>query len=166
MSWRPLTLALAGLALAACESPTTPPPLAQRAVTAPAFSLGQGSGFNVRLPATASFLNPCNGETVNLTGYEHVMVTKTDTTADLHINVANVTGTGATTGTVYHFSYTENRAQVVSTDGTWSLTMNVNEVMVAKGKAPNFMVHLTEALSFDGTNVSVKLHGDPYGVCH
>ncbi|MDE3128218.1 MAG: hypothetical protein KGL38_09425, partial [Gemmatimonadota bacterium] len=86
-------LALAGLALAACESPVTPAPVAQRSAGAPvAFNLGGPNHQNVTAPLSGYLYSPCNGEIVNVAGTEHAVVAYSDTTYNIHVNTSDVAG--------------------------------------------------------------------------
>lgn len=160
-------LALAGLALAACESPTTPAPIAQRSSGAPvAFNLGQGTRQVVQIPLSGYLYNPCNGETVNLAGTEHAVIAETDTSTTAHVNTSDVAGTGATTGALYHLNVTERLLFLESPgNGTWSTTTQANEEVIASGKTPNFTAHFTETLGYNGSTWYDNITGNR-GTCH
>jgi hypothetical protein len=148
-------LIVAGFALAACEAPTAPPQVAQRSGSSPSFSRANSSSTNGFVPFGGWIQNPCNGEYVSLSGNEHVMESITtgtnSSTYTIHVNLADVTGVGLTTGAQYHFNAAGKEYQVES-GNTFSASELLNEEVISSGKAPNFISDITETFGYDGSN--------------
>ena len=158
-------LAVACLALAACDSPTTPTPAARRSSNPPvAFNLGQGTRQNVSFPISGYLSNPCTGEQVNLAGTEHVVIAETDTSLTAHINTSDISGTGASTGALYHFNVTERVLSFSPSSGGFSYTAQANEEVIASGKTPNFTAHFTETFGYNGSGWYDNITGNT-GTC-
>ena len=112
---------------------------------------------DIPTPITA-ITNPCNGETVTLSGTFHVLVaTTSDGNGGFHMvmkdNAQNLTGIGQTTGTNYRFvsnsMFNVNVQPPFPSEFTLPATMN----LVSQGSAPNFFVQslFKVTVNADGT---------------
>jgi len=148
-------LVVAGFALAACEGPTAPTQVAQRTGSSPSFDQANTTKVNQIVPINTWLQNPCNNEWVYFSGNEHVdetvTVGATSSTYDLHLNLADVSGVGQTTGALYHFNAAAKEVQFASSS-TFSIDELVNEEVIASGNVPNFTAEITETFGWDGTN--------------
>jgi hypothetical protein len=99
--------------------------------------------FNGDIPIKASVVNPCNGETVVLTGSGHEVVRLTlngnTIHAGVHVDVGGVSGVGLTTGAKYSVSDSFNDQFNLFPGETE--TAGENYHLIAHGQAPNFVAH-------------------------
>ncbi len=148
-------LVVAGFALAACEGPTAPTQVAQRTGSSPSFDKVTTSSTNLMAPITFYLVNPCNGEKVNVSGNEHLDVTTVTAGAtsryDLHLNLADVSGVGQTTGALYHFNAAAKEFEVYSAS-TFAVDELINEEVISSGNAPNFTANIDATFGYDGSN--------------
>lgn len=99
--------------------------------------------YNVTYPTNFTVTNPCNGENVVVSGYEHDTLNITYDSnggfhGDMHANLQGVTGVGdqGNTYTVpgaYHDNLNGQVGQEETTTETFSFISN--------GSAPNFVLH-------------------------
>src|SRR5438270_4150088 len=87
--------------------------------------------------------NPCNGEAVILNGTEHIVTrTLADSSGGLHLSIHNnaqgITGTGQTTGAIYHFQsiseFDFNAKPPFPSEFSFPATLKVT----GQGTVPNF----------------------------
>jgi hypothetical protein len=110
-------------------------------------------------PFSASVLNTCTNEVVDITGVQtNTMLTKIDSAGGVHISFALVTkgtGVGEITGTSY--PYNENDLFKLESGAAGTTTLRVKSRLKGPGSVDNwdmtFMVHLT--INADGTATSV-----------
>jgi hypothetical protein len=115
--------------------------------------------FNQDIPTPIiSIINPCNGETVDLSGSVHVLAaTTSDGSGGFHLlmedNSQNLKGVGETTGAQYQFvtnsKFTVNVQPPFPSEFTLPSTMNA----VSQGSVPNFFVEalFKVTVNADGT---------------
>jgi hypothetical protein len=100
-----------------------------------------------RLPVSFSVTNPCNGETVELSGFAHFAFhVTTDDTGGIHemfeLNI-QASGTGTESGARYRISEGTSGVanSAIGTDGAQEFTFPERLLVIGQGKVPNFVLH-------------------------
>jgi hypothetical protein len=121
------------------------------ALTLPALA---DTVYNITFPVSFSVVNPCNGETVVVSGNEHDTLHMTmDGNGGFHgvfhMNLQDVSGVGDQ-GNTYRIPATfhDNINGKVGEEETLTATSNV----ISQGSAPNFLLH-------DDTHITVHPDG-------
>ena len=105
--------------------------------------------------------NPCNGETVNLTGTSTITMRETDAGSG-RVNVGvqdnlKADGVGATTGAAYRWNENQNATEnnlAVDDNGAVAINVTVDGTIVGQGRdGSNFKGHTSEHMTItpDGT---------------
>lgn len=104
--------------------------------------------------------NPCNGETVNLTGTSTITMRETDAGSG-RVNVGvqdnvKADGVGVTTGAAYRWNEVQNATDnnaTVDDNGAVAINVAINSTIVGQGNVPNFKGHTNEHMTMtpDGT---------------
>jgi hypothetical protein len=149
-------LATAALLMTACEGAT--PTVAELAAPVALAPAGQ-TKTNVREPVVGATVNPCNGETIEVSGYFHIVTTTTTTatgtTTKVHLNTAAVQGVGLDTGAKYNFIAKQSVFTVESTDGTFSQDAVTRIKNVSQGTTENSTDEQVFHVTWDGTDYTV-----------
>jgi hypothetical protein len=124
-------------------------------LTATAFAQGV---TNTTVDLTGqTIVNPCNGETIVLSGSVHIVVRNTtDSDGGIHSTIENnyqgVTGVGQTTGATYHVAnnsiFTANSKPPFPAEFSFPSTTKV----IGQGNVPNFLadVHFKATVNANG----------------
>ena len=120
----------------------------------------QNPATQTTYPIFAIVTNPCNGDTVTLTGEGHaVMRMAFDSAGGFHfVDVSNtmgpLQGVGLPSGATYKANQTVNT--VANDNGQTpqvELTMVMSEVLISQGPEPNFVVHSTVHFTVNSNGV-------------
>jgi hypothetical protein len=103
---------------------------------------------NTSIPFDASLYLPCNGDTVDASGFVHLVSTMTINgnhfSGVLHFNAQGVTGTSETTGAKYQGTgVTDDMLGGSFTNGQYRETFIARFDFIGQGSAPNSTVHET-----------------------
>jgi hypothetical protein len=105
---------------------------------------------NVDIPISGAVINPCNGETVTVSGVDHFTIHLTfdgagGFHADSHSNI-HITGTGSL-GNSYEGNEEINNPFIakVGFESTFGLTFSE----ISKGSAPNLEVHILQHITIN-----------------
>ncbi len=116
--------------------------------------------FNGIVPFSATGTNPCNGESVDLSGTNHMVISSTtDNSGGVHdgfqLNM-HVTGTGKTTGANYVADEQEHFSGTFDSGVTVTETEPISFTMISQGSAPNYIIHALAHITInpDGTTTS------------
>jgi len=148
-----------------CEGPTAPVAPPRRALgSAPAQFDEAGTTTtksNEFVDLSGTVTSPCNGDDVFLSGSEHVVQTFTTdgvtSTMKLHINVDDLKGV-STSGVEYHLNAAAHQTFEQQVAGpSYSIETVLNEELISQGSAPNWIAHITETNSYDGTTFSTTI---------
>ena len=110
----------------------------------------QNQATQTTYPITTTATNPCNGDTVVLTGEGHAVMHSTfDNNGGVHIvDVTNtmgpLQGVGVPSGVAYKANQTVSTT--INDNGStpqFELTFVMSEVLISQGAAPNFVTHTT-----------------------
>jgi hypothetical protein len=106
--------------------------------------------FNGDVPLLPSIVNPCNGETVDISGAAHEVVDETLTPSgnvhlSMHINAQGVSGIGEITGAKYSISNSINEELNFAVGQTQ--TFNNTFRIIGQGGAPNFNLHFQQHIT-------------------
>ena len=143
-------IVIASFVLAACGDSS---PVA--VTSAPRFAQ---SGFNVKTPFSGVVVNPCNGETVVLTGYLHDMFS-TDVDADggttvrVHANPQGISGVGSFGNSYNATGATNASLKIDPNTGMSEKFINVFN-LIGSGTAPNFKVR-------ENVHIIIDANGEP-----
>jgi hypothetical protein len=105
---------------------------------------------NTDIPVAPFIANPCNGETIALSGVGHLIIAETVASSGnfllrLHINGQDISGVGLTTGAKYSLSSTVNQEMTVAAGS--EETILETERVIGQGQVPNFdlkfLLHIT-----------------------
>ena len=120
----------------------------------------QNPATQTTYPITETVTNPCNGDTVTLTGEGHaVMRMEFDSTGGFHlVDVSNtmgpLQGVGFPSGAAYKSNQTVNTtANDNGQTPQVELTMVMSEVLISQGPQPNFVVHMTVHFTVNSNGV-------------
>ena len=125
-------------------------------VTMIAPPLAWGATTSTVIPAPSPILNPCNGESVDLSGNIHMTLGLTTDGSGgshfrSHINNQGVSGIGATTGSRYQIPSTGDTSLYLGSATTFTMTLD-NRV-VAQGSTPNFSFREVFHITIDANGV-------------
>jgi hypothetical protein len=96
-----------------------------------------------------TFTALCTGETITIEGTIHLVFRlNADGSAGAHENV-HLDGTGTPSGGGYAYNGETNQQLHVAADGSFTLDARSQAVLVAKGKAPNERIVITQHLVVD-----------------
>jgi hypothetical protein len=102
---------------------------------------------NQQLPVNFQAFNPCNGETVSLSGVAHIVSRFTeDASGGFHIGFhidEHATGTGLITGARYQFTWASDLATSSQTPAPSEFTFTQQQNVIGQGNVPNFLLHTT-----------------------
>lgn len=110
----------------------------------------QNPATQTTYPIVTTVSNPCNGDTVQLTGEGHAVARfGFDSNGGIHlIDITNtmgpLQGTGLPSGVTYKANQTVSTT--INDNGAtpqFELTMVMSEVLIAQGPEPNFVTHTT-----------------------
>jgi len=110
----------------------------------------QNPATQTTYPITETATNPCNGDTVTLTGEGHAVARFAfDSNGGIHIiDITNtmgpLQGTGVPSGVAYKSNQTVS--STINDNGStpqFEFTFVMSEVLIAQGPQPNFVVHMT-----------------------
>jgi hypothetical protein len=113
---------------------------------------------NVQVPLSLTVFNPCNGDSIAVTGTIHLLASMTnDGGGGFHIafmdNVSQVTGSGSVSGTTYHGVGGDWFTANVKPPFPVELTMTDVFGLISAGPSPNLVItdtfHIT--VNADGT---------------
>lgn len=129
------------------------------ALTAVAASQAAVTVHDYNMPDSITIVNPCNGESVPMSGTRDMMIRMT-TTGSGRVNVGahvtlDLTGVGATTGAKYVAHAEENVTfnNETFTNGAVVESFLINQVIVAQGNAPNFY-------ATDSGHITINANGE------
>jgi hypothetical protein len=111
--------------------------------------------------------NPCNGDTVMVTGTMHMVWIASDTKLETQTNWPDTTGISLVSGTLYQANDASHFAVLEAPKDTATFTVQDSYELVSQDATSNFVVHasLVIKVDFDPFNVTTKVRGDPDGVC-
>ena len=112
--------------------------------------------IDTRVPFTAEFVNPCNGELVPLEGYVHfVDRTTIDGAGGVHggtyLNTQGIHGVGATTGAKYTSIFSDDFSAKVQYGE--EVTEVLHQFIIGQGDVPDFEAHAV-------LHITVNANGD------
>lgn len=126
---------------------------------------------NVSVPVNLSLTIPCNGDTVTLTGSEHLLISTTISsdgdhfTADIVLNHQGVSGTDLTTGANYQGtggSHVQESGNLLN--GQEQISTNDNFQLIGQGSAPNVVFEQEGHLTINANGTFVVDFGDPFNI--
>ncbi len=153
------SLAVAGLLVSGCDSPTAP----GDSVTPPSFAAANAANTftnNVKIPVTIGVSIPCAaggaGEEVFLSGYMHSLFHSTvngnNFTTKVHTQPQGISGTGLTTGDKYQGTgVTQETLGGSFVNGQFSDTFVNNFRIIGQGRGNNYLVHETFHVTFNAS---------------
>jgi predicted dithiol-disulfide oxidoreductase (DUF899 family) len=153
-----------GLAIAAYTAPAKAQTQAQSASTT----------YNEDVKMDTEYANPCNGETIHITGTEHRVTTVSKDPQGnvvgmrIHINWENVGGVGLTSGATYRVMSNGNYSFSDLGQAPISITFDrENTLIIGKGrKGANVKVTQSYMLKYDGNgNPIFAKDGDDTPTC-
>jgi hypothetical protein len=108
---------------------------------------------NQTVPLSGTVVNPCNGETVAVTGEEHLLFRLTSSQdGSIHLGLnqnARATGEELTTGATYSLNFTESGNVTSSFPPPFAFTVVSHENFLGRGDAPSFLLHATLSITVD-----------------
>jgi len=119
--------------------------------TIPATGAGNKTE-NVFLPVDFAVEDPCTGETIQLSGTQHLTIhTKTDndgiTRTTINFNFQGVSGIGLTSGQLYQAHSNATSIEIQPTDVLQTFVTNFS--LVEKGAGISFLMHQTVQIRID-----------------
>ncbi len=107
-----------------------------------------------------NFTSPCNGEDITGTVAARVVINLTEqgngrTSIVIHENLSRSDLSGDL-GNRYVLPGELTAHELINSDGTFTVTAGLNELVNGKGQAPNLVLKLRLLASWDGTNLSYK----------
>lgn len=116
--------------------------------------------LNETVPLSGSVSNTCNGDTVSLSGTEHLVVNETfDSNGGAHASIsinAHLTGTGTPSGDSYVGNLNASFNENANSGGTITGTEPISFEIISQGSDPNLIIkalfHIT--INPDGTVTS------------
>jgi hypothetical protein len=151
------SLAVAGLVVSACDSPTAP----DDSVTPPSFAAANAANTfkdNVKFPVTIGVFIPCAaggaGEWVLLSGnmhsLSHTTVNGNNFRTKIHNQPQGITGTGLTTGDKYQGTgVTQETFGGSFVNGQFSDTFINNFRIIGQGRGNNYLIHQLFHVTFN-----------------
>jgi len=114
--------------------------------------------FHGRLPVNIT--SPCNGENVTGTVEVHLLMNLTEqgngrTSLVVHENLSKSELSGDL-GNEYVLPGEVSVHELINTDGTYTATAVLNEILNGKGQAPNLVIKYRIRASWDGTNLTYE----------
>ena len=149
------------LSLASCQQASQP------GTTGSVQPLSQGQGsIQNDIPYDFTLVNSCTGETIELSGTQHMVMDQSGSNA--HINTTNLVGTGSD-GNTYHGTINVNQVSNVNNNNSGSTyTLNENAVLSTTGGNQikvSFQTHVTVDANGNATsnvdNISASCIGIP-----
>ena len=129
--------------------------LAVASVTFLSGSAHAGNVLNTKFPAGGSFVDPCTGEVVNLSGVAHLVVTSSvnaDGTTRMRINTKfTEAGVGATSGAKYHFEENFQETFVDAPGCPFSFTETLFVRLIGQGPLANQIVKVVSTFNIDAS---------------
>jgi hypothetical protein len=138
------------IALAACDTPTSPASISRKTPQAASFD-NTAVKINETTDISGTIVSPCTGEPIVYQGSAHIMSTLQPTTngftVSTHFNTQSVSGVGAVTGTKYQIVDAFNEDEtVVSSNGTADVAEHFR--VISDGSLDNFLVDLVYTFTF------------------